>query len=72
MRKPRTPHKWHRFTSGVPATNHEVYISQGAWLCRACPFVGDYDEGSAHIIAHQFTPEAARIIAQPRQWEYQP
>jgi hypothetical protein len=56
----------------VPVTNHEVYISQGAWLCRACPFVGDYDEGSAHIIAHQFAPEATRIIAPPRHWEYQP
>jgi hypothetical protein len=60
MRNPRTPHKWHRHTSGVPADNHEVHISRGAWLCRACPFVGDFDGGTAHIISQQFEHEAAR------------
>jgi hypothetical protein len=65
MRKPKTPARWRRRQSGVPTQNHEVVFSRGIWLCRSCPFVGDYADGVEHIIDHQFIPEPTGVTHFP-------
>ena len=62
MRKTRTPRNWRRFHCGTPVDNHEVVFEDGPFVCRSpeCNFLGDQDEGIAHVIANQFEPERPR------------
>jgi hypothetical protein len=48
--------KWRRMFCGTPRANHEVMPDDGPWYCRACDFIGDQAEATAHVIASQFVP----------------